>query len=161
MKTLDFVARVKVYEDHLELPEEWRKLLEKAGQTAQKAYTPYSHFNVGAALLLNNGEVVTGNNQENAAYPSGLCAERTAVFYASAQYPDVPFNKIAITAINKNEKLTRPISPCGSCRQALLEYEQKFQQRIEVLLAGEEGEIYVFQSVEDLLPFSFSSSYLL
>lgn len=161
MKTLDFVARVKVYEDRFELPDDWQKLLEKAGQAAQKAYTPYSHFNVGAALLLNNGEVVTGNNQENAAYPSGLCAERTAVFYASAQYPDVPFNKIAITAINKNEKLTKPISPCGSCRQALLEYEQKFQQRIEVLLAGEEGEIYVFQSVEDLLPFSFSSSYLL
>lgn len=161
MKTLDFVARVKVYEDRFELPEDWQKLLEKAEEAAQKAYTPYSHFNVGAALLLNNGEVVTGNNQENAAYPSGLCAERTAVFYASAQYPDVPFNKIAITAINKNEKLTKPISPCGSCRQALLEYEQKFQQCIEVLLAGEEGEIYVFQCIDDLLPFSFSSSYLL
>lgn len=161
MKTLDFVARVKVYEDRFELSEDWRELLEKAEEAAQKAYTPYSHFNVGAALLLNNGEVVTGNNQENAAYPSGLCAERTAVFYASAQYPDVPFNKIAITAINKNEKLTKPISPCGSCRQALLEYEQKFQQCIEVLLAGEEGEIYVFQCIDDLLPFSFSSSYLL
>lgn len=161
MKTLDFVARVKVYEDRSELPEDWLKLLGMAGQAAKKAYTPYSHFQVGAALLLNNGEIITGNNQENAAYPSGLCAERTAVFYASAQYPDVPLNKIAITAISPNEKLARPISPCGSCRQTLLEYEQKFQQHIEVLLSGEEGEIYVFQSVEDLLPFSFSSSYLM
>ena len=160
MKTLELTSRITVYEDRYELPAEWQKLLEVAHEAAKKAYSPYSHFKVGAALLLNNGEIVTGNNQENAAYPSGLCAERTATFYASAQYPEIPFNKLAITAINPTEKLTKPVSPCGSCRQALLEYEQKFNQHIEVLLAGEEGEVYVLKSISDLLPFSFSSDYL-
>ena len=160
MKTLELISRITVYEDRYELPAEWQKLLEVAHEAAKKAYSPYSHFKVGAALLLNNGEIVTGNNQENAAYPSGLCAERTATFYASAQYPEIPFNKLAITAINPTEKLTKPVSPCGSCRQALLEYEQKFNQHIEVLLAGEEGEVYVLKSISDLLPFSFSSDYL-
>ncbi len=160
MKTLELISRITVYEDRLDLPLEWQKLLEMAHEAAKRAYSPYSHFKVGAALLLNNGEIVTGNNQENAAYPSGLCAERTATFYASAQYPEIPFNKLAITAINPTEKLTKPVSPCGSCRQALLEYEQKFNQHIEVLLAGEEGEVYVLKSISDLLPFSFSSDYL-
>ena len=160
MKTLELTSRITVFESRQELPEEWRRLLDMAHEAAKKAYAPYSNFKVGAALLLNNGEVVTGNNQENAAYPSGLCAERTATFYASAQYPEIPFNKLAITAINPQEKLTRPVSPCGSCRQALLEYEQKFHQHIEVLLAGEEGEVYVLKSISDLLPFSFSSDYL-
>lgn len=160
MKTLDLISRIMVYEDRYELPEEWQKLLDMAHEAAKKAYSPYSNFKVGAALLLNNGEVVTGNNQENAAFPSGLCAERTATFYASSQYPEVPFNKLAITAINPKEKLTKPVSPCGNCRQALLEYEQKFKQHIEVLLAGEEGEVYVLKSISDLLPFSFSSDYL-
>lgn len=160
MKTLDLISRITVYEDHSELPIEWQDLLDKAYEAAKKAYSPYSNFKVGAALLLNNGEIITGNNQENAAYPSGLCAERTAIFYASAQFPEVPFNKLAITAINPKEKLTKPVSPCGSCRQALLEYEQKFKQRIEVLLAGEEGEVYVLKSISDLLPFSFSNDYL-
>ena len=136
------------------------ELIQEAIDARELSYSPYSNFKVGAALLLNNGEVVTGNNQENAAYPSGLCAERTATFYASAQYPEIPFNKLAITAINPKEKLTRPVSPCGSCRQALLEYEQKFHQHIEVLLAGEEGEVYVLKSISDLLPFSFSNDYL-
>lgn len=160
MKTLDLISRITVYEDHSELPIEWQDLLDKAHEAAKKAYSPYSNFKVGAALLLNNGEIITGNNQENAAYPSGLCAERTAIFYASAQFPEVPFNKLAITAINPKEKLTKPVSPCGSCRQALLEYEQKFKQHIEVLLAGEEGEVYVLKSISDLLPFSFCNDYL-
>ena len=100
MKMLDLISRITVYEDRSELPAEWLDLLEKAHEAAKKAYSPYSNFKVGAAVLLNNGEVITGNNQENAAYPSGLCAERTATFYASAQFPEVPFNKLAITAIN-------------------------------------------------------------
>lgn len=161
MKTLDFISRIEVYEDQSELSKEWCDLLEQARTAARRAYTPYSKFNVGAALLLNNGEILTGNNQENAAYPSGLCAERTVAYFASSQFPDVPFNKLAITAISPVEKLKKPISPCGACRQALLEYEQKFGQRIEVLLAGEEGEVYIFKSISDLLPFSFSSSYLM
>lgn len=160
MKTFDLISCVVVFEDDYELPAEWASLLKQAREAARNAYTPYSNFKVGAALQLNNGVIITGNNQENAAFPSGLCAERTACFYASSQYPDTPFSRIAITAINPKEKLTKPISPCGSCRQSLLEYEQKFGQNIEVLLAGEEGEIYLFKSIEDLLPFSFSSNYL-
>ncbi len=160
MKTLDLISRIMVFEDRSELPAEWLHLLAVAHEAAKKAYSPYSNFKVGTALLLNNGEIITGNNQENAAYPSGLCAERTAAFYASAQFPEVPFNKLAITAINPKEKLTKPVSPCGNCRQALLEYEQKFKQQIEVLLAGEEGEVYVLKSISDLLPFSFSNDYL-
>ena len=142
MKMLDLISRITVYEDRSELPAEWLDLLEKAHEAAKKAYSPYSNFKVGAAVLLNNGEVITGNNQENAAYPSGLCAERTATFYASAQFPEVPFNKLAITAINPKEKLTRPVSPCGSCRQALLEYEQKFKQQAFVKLK-EQGMKYL------------------
>jgi cytidine deaminase len=160
MKTLDLISQITIYDNRSELPVEWFRLLEKASEAAQRAYAPYSEFKVGAALLLNNGEIITGNNQENAAFPSGLCAERTAAYYASSRYPEVPFNKLAITAINSKEKLTKPISPCGSCRQALLEYELKFKQRIEVLLAGEEGEVYVLKSIGDILPLFFSNEYL-
>jgi cytidine deaminase, homotetrameric len=160
MKTLELISRITVYEDRNELPMEWQKLLDLAHEAAKRAYSPYSNFKVGAALLLNNGEVVTGNNQENAAFPSGLCAERTAIFYASSQYPEVPFNKLAITAINPMEKLTKPVSPCGSCRQALLEYEQKFNQPIEVILSGQIGPVYRFRSVADLLPYTFHAGFL-
>ena len=143
-----------------ELSDEQREVVSIAKEQTANSYCPYSGFHVGAAAKLANGMIIRGANQENAAYPSGLCAERTATFYASAQYPEIPFNKLAITAINPTEKLTKPVSPCGSCRQALLEYEQKFNQHIEVLLAGEEGEVYVLKSISDLLPFSFSSDYL-
>lgn len=160
MKTFDLISRVVVFEGSYELPADWANLLQEARNAAQRSYSPYSNFKVGAALQLNNGIIVTGSNQENAAFPSGLCAERTACFYASAQYPDIPFSRIAITAINPKEKLSKPISPCGSCRQSLIEYEQKFGQNIEVLLAGEEGELFLFKSIEDLLPFSFSNNYL-
>ncbi len=160
MKTLDLISRITIYEDRSELPMEWLCLWEKAHEAAQRAHAPYSGFKVGAAILLNNGEIVTGNNQENAAYPSGLCAERTAAYYASSRYPEVPFNKLAITAINPKEKLTKPVSACGSCRQALLEYELKFKQRIEVLFSGEEGEVYVLKSISDTLPLFFSNEYL-
>jgi len=161
MKIITLSSEIQVYENTTELPDELSLLLYRAHEAALGAYAPYSHFKVGAAIMLNNGAVVTGNNQENAAYPSGLCAERTAAFYASSQYPQVPFTRIAITAINPIQKLDRPVSPCGNCRQALLEYELKFNQDIEVILAGEEGEIFVIQSIKDLLPCSFGSDFLL
>ncbi|MEG1556125.1 MAG: cytidine deaminase [Bacteroidales bacterium] len=160
MKTIDFITSITVYENRAALPEDLQILLKKAHEAAKNAYARYSRFQVGAAILLNNGEIITGNNQENAVYPSGLCAERTTAYYASAHYPEVPFNKIAITAINPLEPLTEPVSPCGSCRQVLLEYEQKFGQNIEVILTGETGEVYLFNSISELLPYSFHAGFL-
>ena len=158
MELLTLTTKVKYYTSLSELSEEDRQLVEKSYQSAKNAYSPYSNFKVGAAILLENGTVITGNNQENAAYPSGLCAERTAVFYASSQFPETPFLKIAITSINPKQKGTKPVSPCGSCRQSLLEYEQKFNRKIEVILAAENGEVYIFDSIAQLLPYSFGAS---
>ena len=160
MKKVEVKTSVTVYEDENELMKEDYDLLMKARAAAGRAYAIYSHFQVGAAILLTNGEVVTGNNQENSAYPSGLCAERTTAFYASSRYPNVPFLKIAITAINPDEPLKEPVSPCGSCRQVLFEYEQKFGHPMEVILAGQEGPIYHFQSVAHLLPYTFHAGFL-
>jgi len=158
MNHIEFIIKVKHYNSFSDLSEENRALVKKSFECAKNAYSPYSHFKVGAAILLENGKVITGNNQENAAYPSGLCAERTAAFYASSQFPDTPFRKIAITSISLDQKGTKPVSPCGSCRQSLLEYEQKFNQKIEVILAAENGEVYVFDSIDQLLPYSFGAS---
>ena len=136
-------------------------LAQQARQATFTAYSPYSHFCVGAAVLLDNGETVCGSNQENAAYPSGLCAERTAVFYANSQYPDQPIRRICIVARDtKGEFLQRPISPCGACRQVLLEAEQRAGSDIEVLLYGTEG-IYIVRNIKDLLPLGFDESFLL
>ncbi|MBO4504221.1 MAG: cytidine deaminase [Bacteroidales bacterium] len=160
MKTISLESRILVYEDRVELPADILKLLVEAEHAATRAYAPYSHFQVGAAILMNNGQVVTGCNQENAVYPCGLCAERTAAFAASAKFPEVPFSRIAITAINPVEPLKVPVSPCGSCRQVLYEYEQKFGQPIEVILAGQEGPIYHLRCVADLLPYTFHAGFL-
>lgn len=160
MKTISLESRILVYEDRVELPADILKLLAEAEQAATHAYAPYSHFQVGAAILMNNGQVVTGCNQENAVYPCGLCAERTAAFAASAKFPEVPFSRIVITAINPVEPLKVPVSPCGSCRQVLYEYEQKFGQPIEVILAGQEGPIYHLRCVADLLPYTFHAGFL-
>jgi len=138
-----------------ELNSDDRKLLQKAKEAANKAYAPYSEFRVGAALLLENGEIITGNNQENAAYPSGLCAERVAMFYASAQYPGVPFKALAITANSDKIEINHPISPCGSCRQVMVEYEFLSKKPMKVILSGQTGSIYIIDRVTDLLPFSF------
>lgn len=143
-----------------ELDGESRKLTEKARQMAETSYAPYSKFHVGAAILLDNGKTVAGSNQENAAYPSGMCAERTAAYQAGALYPGVGFSKIAIAAgefdaegVFRFQK--RPISPCGACRQALLEYEVKGSGPVEVILYGSE-KCYIFPSVASLLPYCFS-----
>lgn len=157
MKQREIKINVTVFEKESEMSSEDQQLLAAAREAATRAYAVYSHFHVGAAILLANGKVITGNNQENSAYPSGLCAERTTAFYASATYPDVPFKKIAITAINPMQELTHPATPCGACRQVLAEYEQKAGEPIEVILAGQSGEIWKVGSIEDLLPLSFSS----
>lgn len=160
MKTISLESKILVYEDREEVPADIMDLICQAEEAAKRAYSPYSHFSVGAAIMLNNGQVVTGNNQENAVYPSGLCAERTAAFAASSLYPEVPFSKIAVTAINPVEPLKVPISPCGSCRQVLYEYEQKFGQPIEVILSSQVGSIYHLRCVADLLPYTFHAGFL-
>jgi len=142
-----------------ELPEAEKMLVAFAKEAAIKAYAPYSLFRVGAALLLENGQVVTGNNQENAAYPSGLCAERVALFYANANWPKWPVTCMAIAATSVDGFTARPVSPCGSCRQVLLESEMRFATPIRLLLYGEDA-ICRVDSAADLLPLSFNKGYL-
>jgi cytidine deaminase len=137
-----------------ELPEDAKKCIESAKDAASKAYAPYSHFLVGAAVMLDNDLIVTGNNQENAASPSGLCAERTAVFSANSQYPDSPVKILAIAAICKDAFMKKPITPCGSCRQVLLETEKRFGRKIRFYLYGTE-KIFYMEGIENLLPLSF------
>jgi cytidine deaminase len=137
-----------------ELNDEIKQLIECAKQACHSSYAPYSQFNVGASVLLQNGIIVSGNNQENIAYPSGLCAERVALFYANAQHPDQSVKAIAIAAYTKDEFTEIPISPCGSCRQALLEAENRFDQHIVCYLYGKNN-VTIFQKIKDLLPFCF------
>ena len=137
-----------------ELPSAEQALVQKAINATNNSYARYSHFHVGAACLLANGEIVIGANQENAAFPSGLCAERTAIFAAQANHPDQPITTLAIAARNDNGLLKDPISPCGACRQVVLEIEDRYKQPVRILLYGTQG-IYVFESIKDLLPFSF------
>jgi len=126
----------------------------------KKAYAPYSKFHVGAALLLDNTEIISGSNQENASYPSGLCAERTAIFYAGAQYPKAKVLKMAITAASQTQKTVKPIPPCGACRQSIAEYEMKQDMPIEIYFMGETGSVVKSNSLANLLPFGFDPSYL-
>lgn len=156
MRQFDLTVPVKAYTES-ELAAADRELVNAARQATHRSYAPYSRFSVGAAIRLEDGTVVTGSNQENAAYPSGTCAERTAAYYAHSAHPDSPFAAIAIAARGTDgEPTPQPISPCGACRQALLEYETMAGHPVRVLLAGA-GEIYEFPSVASLLPFCFSS----
>jgi cytidine deaminase len=135
-------------------------LKNQAFEARSKAYAPYSKFTVGAALLLDNGVVVKGSNQENAAYPSGLCAERVAIYYAGANYPDAKIVKMFITASPQDRDLELPIPPCGSCRQAIAEYEFKQDVSIEIFFMGAKGDIYKSDSLKNLLPFVFDKNHL-
>lgn len=142
--------------DREELSDSDKLLVEKAVEMTAKAYAPYSRFLVGAAIRLDNGEIVTGSNQENAAFPSGTCAERSACFYAGANFPDAKFETIAVAAREEGQKLcAEPVSPCGACRQSLLEYEKLAGRPVKVLLIGEK-KIHILPSVKSLLPFAFT-----
>lgn len=135
-----------------------RIVVEAARKATEGSYSPYSHFSVGAAVLLADGTVVAGSNQENAAFPSGICAERCAMFYANASHPDQPVLKIAIAARRSDGQFTeQPVTPCGACRQVLLETECRYGQPVEVLLCGTEA-VYRLPSVRSLLPFHFDDS---
>ncbi len=155
--TLDYTS----YENESELNDMDAALMKSAKEAANRAYAPYSKFSVGCAILLENKQLITGNNQENAAYPSGTCAERVAMFYASSQYPGVKVIKIAVTAFSKEHPVLSPVSPCGSCRQVLSEYEKLYVSDIEILLQGQEGRIYRLKSVSMLLPLAFGAESLL
>ena len=153
MEHLKIVTKITVC-SYEELHSEEKKMIEAAKEAAKKAYAPYSNFQVGAAVFLENTTIVTGNNQENVAYPSGLCAERTAVFYANAQYPEQSVQMLAVTAFSNGDFTEMPITPCGACRQVLLETENWFGKPIQLLLYGTK-KIYKIGSVKELLPLCF------
>ena len=140
-----------------ELSQQEQELVNRAKAATSNAYANYSHFYVGAALLLGDGRIVIGANQENAAFPSGLCAERSAIFAAQSNYPDQPIRMLAIAARDGGGLRKQPVSPCGSCRQVVIEMEDRYKQPIEILLFGKDG-IYRMHSIKDLLPFSFTDS---
>lgn len=154
MKQRAYTVRLFEYNRPDELAEEQQKLVQIAMDAARDAYAPYSGFKVGAAALLLNGETIAGNNQENAAYPSGLCAERVAIFYAGARYPGIPVKSIAIAAIREGSFQEEPVAPCGGCRQVLYEKETQGKAPMEVILYGSKR-IQVIKQVADLLPLPF------
>ncbi|MDN3619169.1 cytidine deaminase [Polaribacter undariae] len=160
MRKIEVSTSAIVYNDISELSAEDTLLMQKAIEARKKAYAPYSKFHVGAALLLDNGEIVLGNNQESAAYPSGMCAERVAIWKAGSEYPDMKIIKLAITASSTITNVNKPIGPCGACRQTLSEYEINQKSPFQVLFMGEVGEVVVTESLLSLLPFSFDSTYL-
>lgn len=160
MKEVKIESIIQVYDSFDELPEDIASLMDKAIAIRLKSYSPYSNFSVGAAILLDNGEVITGNNQENASYPSGLCAERTAIYYAGSQYPDAKILKMALTAGSKLKPTITPIPPCGACRQAIAEYEVKQDSPIEIYFMGETGKVAKSSSLANLLPLVFDKSVL-
>jgi cytidine deaminase len=157
MKPIDLPIRIIEAENSDELIAEDRELVSVAREMTQNAYAPYSEFFVGAAILLENGKIIKGSNQENAAYPSGLCAERVAIFSASSLYPDIKIKTIAISARSHHRQMDYPVSPCGACRQVLLEYEFKQEAPVKVILSGESGKVVIIEKVKDLLPLSFTS----
>ena len=137
-----------------ELTDSDKRLIEAAIEATKRSYAPYSHFHVGVAAMLDDGTIVTGSNQENAAYPSGLCAERTALFHAGSEYPDKAVTTLAIAASNCDGLTEQPVTPCGACRQVMLEAEQRYSRPIRMLMYGTAC-IYETRGTKDLLPLSF------
>ncbi len=155
MKTTDIICRTETY-TYDELSEPVRLLVDMAKKATERAYAPYSRFSVGAAIALDNGEIVTGSNQENVAYPSGLCAERTACFYAHSRFPEARFEAVAIAARGTDGKFTsEPTAPCGACRQALLEYEMLAGHDVRIYLAAAD-KVLALPSVKSTLPLAFT-----
>ena len=158
MKERELKFTLRIFDNIKELSEEDASLLAKAKDALKDSYSPYSNFKVAATVLLTNGKTVTGTNQENAAFPVGICAEGTALSAASALYPDTAVNKIAITVKSGKQIVNHPVAPCGVCRQRILEYETRFNSSIEIIMMGESGEIYSVKSVKDILPLNFSKA---
>lgn len=158
MKEVKIEINIQSY-SYDELDEKDRQLIDTAKEATLRSYAPYSRFAVGAAALLENGKIITGTNQENAAYPSGTCAERTTLFYANSEYPDQAVVTLAIAAKSPDGFLEKPIPPCGSCRQVLLETEQRYKHPMRILLYSK-NEIYLLHGTKNLLPLSFGSEFL-
>ena len=160
MRKEQFICPYTVYEGMDDLPAEDAALLRKAHEAAMNAHAPYSKFFVGAAVRLANGEIVQGNNIENAAYPSGLCAERVALFAAMAQHPGLPIEALAITAHSPSKRIDEPVAPCGACRQVMVEAEQVSKRPLRILCQGETGPVMAFDGIETLVPFVFLDKFL-
>jgi cytidine deaminase len=160
MKIRNITIRLEEYETEDKLNESEKLLLEKANASLQNAYAPYSEFKVGAAVLLDNGEIVLGNNQENAAYPSGLCAERVALFQAKSVYPDTEIKAVAITAYSEHFHINHPITPCGGCRQVIAEVEGRQNKSIRIIMKGQTGAVHVVDGIQNLLPLMFKEEKL-
>jgi len=160
MQTVKIDTSFDVFDNLEELPTEAQKLMHQSIEARENAYAPYSKFRVGAAILLNNGEVITGSNQENASFPAGLCAERTAIHYAGAKFPNEKIRMIAISASSQINNTITPVPPCGSCRQAIAEYEVKQGSPIEIYFMGSTGKVVKSASLENLLPLIFDKTVL-
>ncbi len=158
MSVKEIKISINEYNSVNELNAEEKLLIVSAQNAADRAYSPYSKFSVGAAVLLDNGEIIQGNNQENAAYPSGLCAERVALFYANSKFPDVAVKSIAITAKKNGKFNDNPVPPCGACRQVMLETEIRFKSPVKVILYGEK-KIQIINKISDLLPLDFTADF--
>ena len=160
MKKVKLALEYTIYESDAELEASDFSLLDQAVTATLNAYVPYSGYRVGAAVLLENGKVVTGNNQENMAYPSGTCAERVALFYAASQYPDVAVEAIAITASAADFDISEPVTPCGSCRQVMAETENRQNKEIKVIMKGETGNVFITKGIQNILPLVFKADEL-
>lgn len=161
MKDISYSSSIKVFDDYHDLGDDQIVALCKRSIDAMKdAYAPYSKFSVGAALMLDNGDIIQGNNQENAVYPLGLCAERVTLYAASSQHPDRSITHLAVTTAKELSEGELPPFPCGSCRQVLLEMEQRYDKDIKLYVIGSNKSVCVLKSVKELLPFAFSKKSL-
>jgi cytidine deaminase len=161
MNDVTLHIRYQVFDDPETLPDPDKKLLNSAQSAVKNAYAPYSGFRVGAAVRLHNGEVITGTNQENTAFPSGLCAERVALYYAASRYPDVAVTAIAVTAKSDAFTIPEPVTPCGACRQVMAETEWRWHNPLRILLSSEDdGKVYLLKGINNLLPLTFSADKL-
>ena len=154
MKIVNISAKIQIC-SYEELKNNEKIIVDAAKNSVKRSYSPYSNFSVGAAILLANQEIITGSNQENIAYPSGLCAERTALFYANSQFPDQAVEMIAVAAFFEGDFVDEPVTPCGACRQVMLEVQNRYKHPIRILLYGKKH-IYIVENIGDLLPLSFS-----
>lgn len=155
MKEKNISIKIYEYEEGEQLPIDEESLINHATKAIETSYAPYSLFKVGAAVLLENGEIIIGSNQENTAYPSGLCAERVAIFNAKVKYPNMAIKAIAVTAHTNNFEIDSPISPCGGCRQVMVETEMRQDSKIKILMKGSTGPVLRVDGVESLLPLMF------
>ncbi len=156
---IQVVSSFTTFDSEKELDPKDLSLIKMARHALIGAYAPYSKFKVGAAVLLENGEIITGSNQENAAYPSGLCAERVAIFHASSKFPDIAIKSIAVSC-KSSGYTTGWLTPCGACRQAIAEYENRSQQKIRIFMEGDDNKVLLAEGIESLLPFMFTSKQL-